>query len=202
MINKQQDIILIESILKDDHKAQKTFYDKYRTILNDYIASKYPNNVDLEDDVSEILIKIFTNLYKFDQEKATVKTWIFVIAKNYMIDKFRSYNQLTGTITIDGMSDTISLANSNEFNTSDVTNFNPDEGYWHYTTEFENCDAVQFVSNQIATCDFTLLNMKYGEGYNYNEIGTEFNVSSNTISNRVNYIKGKLKCALIEELND
>ena len=47
MINKQQDIILIESILKDDHKAQKTFYDMYRTILHDYISSKYPNNRDL-----------------------------------------------------------------------------------------------------------------------------------------------------------
>ena len=207
MKNKQQDIILIESILKDDHDAQKMFYNKYRTILNDYIKSKYPNNFDLEDDVSEILIKIFTNLYKFDQEKATVKTWVFTIAKNYMIDKSRSNNILTGTITLDGISDTISLENFNEVSSSDQTLFNPDEGCWHYTSgggtnEFENCDAINFVSNQLSTCDFTFLNMKYGEGYNYNEIGVEFNVSSNTVSNRVNYIKGKLKCSLIEEMEE
>jgi DNA-directed RNA polymerase specialized sigma24 family protein len=35
--------------------------------------------------------------------------------------------------------------------------------------------------------------MKYLQGYDYNEIGKEFNVSSSTVSNKVNYIKTKLK---------
>jgi DNA-directed RNA polymerase specialized sigma24 family protein len=35
--------------------------------------------------------------------------------------------------------------------------------------------------------------MKYVQGYNYCEIGKEFNTTSSTISNKVNYIKTKLK---------
>ena len=59
--------------------------------------------------------------------------------------------------------------------------------------EFENCSSINLLSDQITPQDYTLLDMKYMQGYNYNEIGNEFNVSSNTISNRVNYIKTKLK---------
>jgi DNA-directed RNA polymerase specialized sigma24 family protein len=43
--------------------------------------------------------------------------------------------------------------------------------------------------------------MKYVQGYDYCEIGQEFNISSNTASNRVNYIKTKLKETL-EEIRD
>ena len=123
-------MILTRDILEGDQEAQRIFYNKYRTILNDYIYSKYPNNYDLEDDVSEILIKISTNLYKYDPEKASVKTWAFAIAKNYMIDKSRSPVMLTGSITIS--SDSIGLLNTN-ISTSDVTYINPEDGNWHYT---------------------------------------------------------------------
>jgi len=59
--------------------------------------------------------------------------------------------------------------------------------------EFENCSSINYISDQITPQDFTLLDMKYVQGYDYNEIGAEFDVTSSTISNRVNYIKTKLK---------
>ena len=59
--------------------------------------------------------------------------------------------------------------------------------------DFENCSSINFISNQLTPQDFTLLDMKYVQGYSYDEIGSEFNVTSSTISNKVNYIKTKLK---------
>jgi RNA polymerase sigma factor (sigma-70 family) len=59
--------------------------------------------------------------------------------------------------------------------------------------EFENNSSISYISTQISPQDFTLLDMKYVQGYDYCEIGKEFNVTSSTISNRVNYIKTKLK---------
>jgi len=192
--------MLIAHILDNDSEAQKIFYEKYRQILTDYISSKYPMNQDLEDDVSEILIKVFTNLYKYDVEKAIPKTWIFTITKNYMIDKSRCHNVLQGTIHI-GANDSISLVNFDV--STDTTYFNPEEGNWHYTssyvTDFENCDAISHVSNTLTACDFSFLDMKYNQGFNYAEIGSEFNLTSNTVSNRVNYLKGKLKESLGDE---
>lgn len=59
--------------------------------------------------------------------------------------------------------------------------------------DFENCSSINHISTQLSPQDYTLLDMKYVQGYDYNEIGSEFNVTSSTISNRVNYIKTKLK---------
>ena len=204
MKNETEDITLIKDILEGDQEAQRIFYDKYRTILSDYIASKYPNNYELEDDISEILIKIFTNLYKYDEEKAQVKTWAFAIAKNYMIDKSRCNIPLSGTITIEG-NPTISFYDG--VVTSDTTQFDPNDPNVFFTNssyvaDFESCDAVNFVSNNISNCDYALLDMKYKQGFNYNEIATEFNLTSNTVSNRVNYIKGKIKTCLAEEFEE
>ena len=58
---------------------------------------------------------------------------------------------------------------------------------------FENANAVSFISTQISAVDYTLLDMKYVQGYDYKEIGSEFQLTSSTISNKINYIKTKLK---------
>ena len=200
MNEREEDIVLINNILEGDSEAQKEFYTKYRTILRDYLTSKYPENYEIEDDISEILIKVFTNLYRYDEEKSAPKTWIFSIAKNYMIDKSRCNIPLTGTITING--DNITLGNG--IITSDTTYFdlNGDNVFYtsSYTTDFENCDVLCQVSNSISLPDFTLLDMKYNQGFSYNEIGEEFNLSSNTVSNKVNYLKSKIKNCFAEEL--
>jgi len=99
MTKNETDIILIKNILQGNCDAEKIFYERYKNILIDYINSKYHNNVDIEDDVSEILIKLFNNLEKYDKKKASVMTWVITIARNYMTDKFRC--NLTGTITVD-----------------------------------------------------------------------------------------------------
>jgi len=44
--------------------------------------------------------------------------------------------------------------------------------------------------------------MKYVQGYGYNEIGQEFNLTSVTVSNKVNYIKSKLKKQLSDDYYD
>ena len=59
--------------------------------------------------------------------------------------------------------------------------------------DIENKDTLSFISTKIGLKDFHLLNMKYSEGYDYNEMEKEMRMSSSTISNRVNYLKSKIK---------
>lgn len=202
MKKNETDIILIKNILRGNVFAQNKFYERYKKILTDYIKFKYYNNIDIEDDVSEILIKIFNNLKKYDKEKASVMTWVITIAKNHMTDKFRC--GLTGTLTINA-DDNITIDNSNV--TSDSTCWNSDLNNISYTVssdipQFETSNAVNYISSQLNSCDFTFLDMHYNYGYSYCEIGSEFNLTSNTISNRVNYLKTKLKKSIKEELID
>jgi RNA polymerase sigma factor (sigma-70 family) len=194
-----EDTILIQNILKGDKKSEQELFNKYKNILTSYLKSKYPQNNECEDDVSEILIKIFTSLSKFNPQKSKFKTWVFTIAKNYMIDKSRcNYvlkNSHNNTFNI-SINDT-TYNNSSLTATSSHINYN--EHHQSMTINdnnfniVDNQTSINYVSNQLETCDFTFLNMHYGYGYSYCEIGNEFNVSSDTVSNRVNYVKDKLR---------
>lgn len=194
---QKEDLKLIQNILQGDKKAEDKFYLKYLKIIGDFLKSKFPMLDDdtIKDCTSEILIKLHLNLNKYDFSKANVKTWVLIIAKNYMIDIYRQHqNCITytagNTITLDGCDSVGFLTSSNLDGEIHVTN----NGYTtSCTTNFENCNTLTYILSQVNTTDYQLLNMKYTQGYNYNEIGAEFNLSSNTISNRVNYVKSKLK---------
>lgn len=195
---KQKDTELIQESLNGNAKAQEKLYDKYIKVVTDYIGKKYSSYRDVEDDISEIMIKIFTRLHFFDSQKSKFKSWVITVARNHMVDKWRC-----NTITLtSGNSNTYSL-------TSDQTNFaynnsvstdcelsgavNVGSFVTYCTTDYENCNSVSYISTQLTPQDYMFLDMKYVQGYNYEEIGKEFNVTSSTVSNRVNYIKTKLK---------
>lgn len=201
-----EDNKLIIDVLNNNSKAEELIYLKYVKIVESYLIKNYGMS-NYDDDVSEIMIKVFTKLHTFDYEKSKFMSWVLNITKNHMIDKWRS-DTITITNTGDEpyyyntTSNTIELA-ANDFNVNITTTStyktqltDNDLNYGcSYSTgaEFENCNSINFLSTQVSAKDFTLLNMKYVEGYDYNEIGKEFNVTSSTISNRVNYIKTKLK---------
>ena len=111
---------------------------------------------------------------------------------SYMLTSSNSANFITSSTSyfninddIDYDGDSISIAS----NTSDVATYSTNSS----TVEYEACNSTTFLTSELSSCDCTFLHMKYIYGYDYNEIGSEFNVSSSTVSNRVNYLKSKLK---------
>jgi len=87
-------------------------------------------------------------------------------------------------------SSSIDLSVNTSFTTSgmELRSFTPSPDQ-----EMENQDALNFISNKVGLQDFHLLNMKYSQGYDYNEMEKEMKVSSSTLSNRVNYVRSKLR---------
>lgn len=197
----QEDTELIQNILNDNSQSQEILYNKYTKLVKDFLKNKYPTYYDIDDDVSEIMIKVFINLESFDISKSKFMSWVFSIAKNHMIDKWRN-----NTITLTGSNTNCTYSYSTtaaDVNSNYITSSNTgtiDLNNCSYTTDncgadydFENCSSINYLSGQLSAQDYTLLDMKYVQGYDYKEIGDEFNVTSSTISNRVNYIKTKLK---------
>jgi len=215
MIEKDtEDKELIQNILNGNKTAEEIFFKKYQKIVKDFIKSKLPplkNSDDLDDCVQFIMISVFEHMKTYDPEKSSVKTWILVIAKHFMIDTLRkSTTTFTSTFNNCGISinntSTQNLMFSTEPTSWAVSNAMPSNGIngtlsisnsASFTTsnnsEFENCDAINYISSQISPTDYGLLNMKYVQGYSHCEIGKEFNLTSSTVSNRINYIKTKLK---------
>lgn len=174
--------------MKGNPQAQEELYDKYKKCVKSFLKSRYSQYNDIDDDVSEIMIKVFMKLTSFDNTKSKFSSWVFSIAKNHMIDKWRNNTFITSS-----PNSVITYTNS----TTDINNktecvtFNSID--YHFDAEIDYCSSINYISSQLSPQDFTLLDMKYVQGYDYNEIGKEFNVTSSTISNRVNYIKTKLK---------
>ena len=197
-----ENVILIQNILNGNHQAEEIFFKKYQKTINDYIRSNFPKQKpeDIDDYTSEILIKVFESLKMIDPEKGSVKTWILVIARHFITDVYRKSSvSFTSTFNNSG----ISISNNDAQN----LRFNGESTAWAVDNEvsnscsftvcnnreFENCNTISYLSSQISPVDYGLLNMKYIQGYSHCEIGKEFNLTSSTVSNRINYIKTKLK---------
>jgi RNA polymerase sigma-70 factor (ECF subfamily) len=185
-----EDTNLIQEVLNKNAKAEEIFFTKYRKIIKDYLKHKFSKyNFDIEDSVSDILIKVYENLNKYDS-KFSFRTWVLAIAKNYMIDTWRSKAIVLTTYNSNF------IDNDDDYYTTTSVNAEYCENS-NYTVscdmDFENNSSLSYVSAQISPEEYALLTMKYVQGYDYCEIGSEFNASSNTISNRINYIKTKLK---------
>lgn len=211
MLREEKETLdLIDGVLNKNRISEETFYNRYKKIIEDYIKSKFPNisEEDFEDCVSNILIKIFYSLDKYDPDKSGFKSWVLTITKNYMIDIWRCKTTITYTTsnnfyslnstcccTFDSNENGLPEWTNNIITESSTYSYNNDINSLTHCClpEVEICSSINHISNQISTSDFTLLNMKYVQGYEYCEIGKEFNISSNTASNRVNYLKTKLK---------
>jgi RNA polymerase sigma-70 factor (ECF subfamily) len=190
---EMEDLTLIQGILSGNRAAQEIIYNKYKKIVRDFIKSKYKHTEYIDDDVSEIMIKVFLNLDKYDSTKSKFKSWVISISKNHMIDKWRC-----GEISVLTYSTEISQTNTFELNNNEQNLSN----YYSSNTDFENASTINFISTKLSNEEYALLNMKYIQGYDYNEIGQEFNLTSSTVSNKVNYIKTKLKKDCGELINE
>ena len=71
----------------------ETVYKEYHDKVFAYIRSKVNNNEDAEDLCSEVFLKIQKKLAEYDDEKASVSTWVYTIARNAVIDFYRVSRQ-------------------------------------------------------------------------------------------------------------
>ena len=84
-----EDIQLITKVINGCRKSEELLYNKYRKLITNFINRSYPNDHDVEDDASDILMKIIENLRSYDPNSAQFNTWVMCITKNHMIDKFK-----------------------------------------------------------------------------------------------------------------
>jgi RNA polymerase sigma factor (sigma-70 family) len=91
---KNYDQTLDLSLITKALSGNKKSLNELLIIHQDFIfnvALKFLNNVsDVEDVTQEILIKIVTNLSKFNASKSSIRTWVYRITFNYMLDMKKS----------------------------------------------------------------------------------------------------------------
>ena len=85
-------IILMSSgrIAKSTVEAFTAFYQQYLPKVFKYVSYKVTDRSLAEDITSTVFEKALTKFNQYNEEKASVSTWIFRIARNTLIDHFRA----------------------------------------------------------------------------------------------------------------
>lgn len=80
---------------------REEIYAEYFEKVTGYIRSHIKNDQDREDITSEVFLKVYAKLDSYDERKASLSTWIYIITKNTVIDYYKnkkSYEELTESI--------------------------------------------------------------------------------------------------------
>lgn len=175
MVVTQKNINEILDKLKiKDKKTEEIFYKHCRKKIFRFIKNKYPNNCDIDDDTSEILIKIFKNITAYNDNKSKFNTWVINIVNNHMIDKLRK-NKIV-----------FSSFDNNYPDENDIKSHYKSPDYF-----FEVNDSINHITNFISNDDISLFNMR-SLGYKYKEIALEFNMTETQARNKISYLTNKI----------
>ena len=68
---------------------EKIYRDYYEKVFG-YILSKINNPHDAEDLTGDVFVKIYAKLDNFDENKASLSTWIYTVTRNTLTDYFRT----------------------------------------------------------------------------------------------------------------
>ena len=205
MTRQTIDLELIRKIKDGDKKAEIKIYNYYRDKVTRFIFKKYPTNTYIEDNVSEILIKVFENIDKYSNNRANFNTWVLTIAKNHMLDGIKKMQPIYTNFVSSGGD--ITLANNNVATCStftyngEVMSFSEPMSLCTSSPDYsiQINDSMGQIASTVSCSDYSMLSMKYIDGYNYNEIGMEFNLTSEEVSNKINYNKKKISKKFKEE---
>lgn len=73
-------------------------YREYYPKVSGYVRARVPAREDAEDIVSGVFMKVFSNLDRYNPQRASVSTWIYAITRNAVIDYFNRRKQAAITI--------------------------------------------------------------------------------------------------------
>lgn len=86
-------MIEIYENLKLTRRSERV-YIEFKDKVTRYVRGKIGSEHDSEDVVSDVFVKVFNGLSDFDENKASLSTWIYTITRNAVIDYFRASKQL------------------------------------------------------------------------------------------------------------
>lgn len=83
-----------EEILKECQSGNMAnfgkIYDEYIRKIYDFVYFKTHHKETAEDIVSKVFIKALKNINSVDLQKASLKTWLYTVARNTVIDYYRT----------------------------------------------------------------------------------------------------------------
>ena len=178
---------LIKKAINHDQNAYNILFDKYWNSIFSFLYQR-TNNKNLAEELAiESFSKAFDQLDSFD-EKYSFKSWLFTIAKNHQIDRYRKFKHLNENFQ------DLSLDSSNEFISDEMQN--PEK----LMIANQNLDQVLGHIKSMKKEFRNLIKMRYFEDMSFKDMETVLNQSQNTI--RVKLFRAKKMLANLLKGNE
>ena len=140
-------------------------YEEYFSKIYNFMFYKVLNKEIAEDLTSEFFIKLLTKLNTFDESKAKLNTWLYTVARNSVIDYFRSHKVET---SIDDQDNPIELPVNYELEKELIEN--------------EDRKALYEVLVKVDDRTRKLLSLKYFFNMSNKEISSVTGINESTVS--------------------
>lgn len=163
-------------------QINKTYTDNADKVFR-YFYSRIENRALAEDLTSQTFIKFLDKIEQFDEKKASVVTWLFTIAKNLLIDYFRSSTAKAAKNKND-------IEDAEEF----IDPSNP--GNKDLETFVQSVRNKKIVDKELEILnedERLLIFLKYTQDLSYEEIAKEVDSSVNAVGVKLHRIVNKLR---------
>ncbi|MHB8442882.1 MAG: RNA polymerase sigma factor [Patescibacteria group bacterium] len=150
-----------------DIKFFEELVNRYKNSIYNFTLRYLSHREDTEDIVQNIFVKVYFKLDKYDEKKASFKTWIYRVSKNTIYNKFRERKLLSLNF--------------------EITDTHKEED------AYERENLIQVALNKIGKKYRIVLLMYYMEGFSYIEISKILNLPLGTVKTRIRRAKGKIK---------
>jgi RNA polymerase sigma-70 factor, ECF subfamily len=86
----QTDLLLIQQVIQQDRAALSALYDRYARIVYSVAYRSLGSVEESEEVVMDVFAKVWTTAASYDQNKARVDSWIFMMTRSRVLDRLRS----------------------------------------------------------------------------------------------------------------
>ncbi len=179
------DTELIAGVVKRDRRSFDLFYDRYAQIIFNLCVRILKDEMEAQDVLQEIFLQIWKEAERFDSSRASVKTWLFTIARSRSLDRYRSRKTARSRID-DGAEEQLHQV--------------PDK------QDLQGAGIMQqYVLNalsQLSGDQKIVLELSYYEGLTQEEIAVRLNEPLGTIKSRIRAALMKLRSLFAGEKSD
>lgn len=165
--------------------SMEEVYETYFSDVYNYVFYKLLNRENAEDIVSQVFMKVMNHLARYDAGKSSMRTWIFRIADNTLIDFYRKQKP------------TVSYDNE-ESGLQNVLSVHFDEQYDKYYSPQRQ--AVLEALKSLPERDRMFIYYKYYLNITNREIARRMNMNENTVAAVLSRARQRLKNVLKDEL--
>ena len=165
MEEEKSDNEIIELYKNGEKEALRHLINRYASPIFNFVA-RLTNRSDAPDIAQVIFIKAWKNIRKFDPQKASFKTWIFIIARNSVTDFWRKKKNILFTEIEESFSENIP-----------DENLLPDE----VLQKLEDTEILNQTLEKLRPDYREVLVLYYQEEMTFEEIGEVLNKSINTV---------------------